>query len=148
MNKAFVREADSWEEFCPRCGAAGQAVARPVIIAQMRDATDLQLADNANICLTPNCNVVYFDQFERVVLVDALIRSIYPKDPSAPLCPCFGLTADDIEQDLADGAPTRTRACLQRAQSAEARCEELAPSGRSCVADVQRFYMRAKSNRR
>lgn len=148
MNKAFVREADSWEEYCPRCGGAGQPVPRQVMINQLRDPATLSLADNANICLTPTCDVVYFDQFERVVSASELTRSIYPKDPSAPICSCFGLTADDIEQDLIEGSPTRTRACVQRAQSGEARCEEVAPSGRSCIADVQGLYVRTKATRR
>ncbi|MFM7843003.1 MAG: hypothetical protein ACKOBW_10295 [Planctomycetota bacterium] len=148
MNKAFVREADSWEEYCPRCGGTGQPVSRAVMLNQLRDPASLLLADNANICLTPTCDVVYFDQFERTILTSALKRSIYPKDPSAPICSCFGLTADDVELDLTEGAPTRTRACVKRAQSSEARCEETAPSGRSCLADVQGLYLRTKAARR
>ena len=144
MNKAFLREPDAVDERCPRCGAPGQAVPRALVAAQVRQPDELRIADVANFCATPTCPVVYFDGFERIVTVDALARPIYPKDPNAPICACFGLTRDDIELDLAEGVVTRTKACVLRAQSPEAQCAERAPNGRSCVAEVQRLYRRLK----
>jgi hypothetical protein len=66
---------------------------------------------------------------------------VYPKDPTAPICACFGLTRDDIEADVREGAPTRTKAVLQKAKSPEARCMHTAANGRSCVAYVQKYYL-------
>lgn len=145
MNKAFVREPDQGEEYCPRCGAAGQPVNRSTIAAQVVDATQISVAEVANFCPTPTCDVAYFDMFERVITVDALRRGVYPKDPDAPICACFGLTTADIDQDLADGVVTRTKACLLKAQSPESRCHETAANGRSCVAEVQRYFVQRKS---
>lgn len=144
MNKAFVRESDVTDEFCPRCGAAGISVQRETLRAQLVEAAWPTLADPANFCPTPTCEVAYFDGFQRLALVTELRHPVYPKDPLAPLCPCFGLTANDVEQDLAEGVVTRTRACVQRAQSSEARCVECAPTGRPCVAEVQRYYMQRR----
>lgn len=148
MNKAFLREPDSTDEFCPRCGAAGLTVQRATILNQARDAASVLIAEVANFCPTPTCDVAYFDMFERVVSVDALKAGVYPKDPSAPICSCFGLTADDIEQDLAEGGVTRTKACLLQAQGPLAQCHERSPTARSCVTDVQRYYLQRKNSKR
>jgi hypothetical protein len=89
--------------------------------------------------------VAYFDAFERSVLAADLRRPAYPKDPAAPLCACFGLTRADIEQDVAEGVVTRTRAAVAKAKSSAARCAELAADGRSCVAHVQKYYMQCRN---
>jgi hypothetical protein len=85
--------------------------------------------------------VAYFDVFERLVLAADLQRPAYPKDPVAPICACFGLTQADIEQDVREGVATRTKAALDRANSAEARCSETAANGQPCVGYVQKYYL-------
>jgi hypothetical protein len=100
------------------------------------------LSDASFFCPFARCEVAYFDQFERAVTVDALVRPVSPKDPDAPLCGCFGLGREEIEADIRDGTPTRVRALLERAKSAEAHCLTASPTGESCVAEVQRCYMR------
>ena len=144
MNKAFVREPDATDERCPRCGGIGIPVSRAVVLRHVREPASVAIAETANFCPSPGCDAVYFDMFERVIAVAAVGPPIYPKDPQAPLCACFGLTADDIDRDLAEGVATRTKACLLRARTVEARCGELAPTGQSCVAEVQRYFMRRK----
>ncbi|MFO0867543.1 MAG: hypothetical protein U0935_01225 [Pirellulales bacterium] len=145
MNKAFLRESDSTDEFCPRCGAAGVTVQRSTVLRLVREPETLALAEVANFCPTPTCEVAYFDGFERVVPTVALRHGVYPKDPAAPICCCFGLTTADIELDLAEGTVTRTKACLLQAQSPQAECQTRSPTGRSCVADVQRYYLQRKN---
>jgi hypothetical protein len=99
------------------------------------------ITDPANFCPSPQCEVVYFDCFGRVMLTGDVARPVYPKDPSAPICPCFGLTREDIERDIEEGAPTRTREVVQRAKTPAARCRQMAASGQPCVAFVQKYYM-------
>jgi hypothetical protein len=142
MNKAFVRDPDPSVEYCPHCGSPGQPVGQKTVEAHVPDQSQRQIAEPANFCATPSCDVAYFDGFERVVLTSALAGPIYPKDPAAPICACFGLTCDDIDQDIAEGTVARTKAMLERAKSADANCPLKSPSGRSCVADVQRYYMK------
>ena len=72
-------------------------------------------------------------------------QPVYPKNPAAPLCACFGLTREDVEEDIREAGVTRTRVCVEKAKSAEARCAVASPSGQSCVAEVQRYYMRLRS---
>jgi hypothetical protein len=79
--------------------------------------------------------------FERVLLTSDLSHAVYPKDTTAPICTCFGLTRDDIEADVREGAPSRTRAVLEKAKSPEAHCGRSAANGRSCVAYVQKYYL-------
>ena len=144
MNKAFVRESDSTDVLCPRCGAAGIDTLRAAFETYVPPDARRPLAASTYFCPTPTCPVAYFDAFEAVVPVDALNASVYPKDSAAPLCPCFGLTLQDVEADIAEGTPTRIRALLAKSKTPDARCDELSPTGRSCIADVQRCYFKLR----
>jgi hypothetical protein len=144
MNKAFVREPDAVEDSCPRCGSAGLRVTEETLKAFLSPDQLRHIAPASSFCPLASCEVAYFDGFERMILARDLGRTFYPKDPTAPLCPCFGLTCEDIEQDVRDGVVTRTRAAVQRAKTDEAMCTIKSPSGRSCVADVQKYYMKCR----
>jgi hypothetical protein len=144
MNKAFVREPDTTEVLCPGCGAAGIDTLRAAFETHVPSDARRPLAASTYFCSTPTCPVAYFDAFEATVPVEVLTKAVYPKDPAAPLCPCFGLTIDDVEDDVADGTPTRIRALFAKAKSPAARCDELSPTGRSCIPDVQRCYFKLR----
>lgn len=143
MNKAFIREADSADERCPRCHAPGQPVGAATLDALLLPERRRELGETAYFCVTPQCEVAYFDPFERVVTTAALRQPVYPKDPDAPLCPCFGVTADEIEQDARRGEVGRVRGLLDRAKSAEAACITRSVRGQSCATEVQRCFLRA-----
>ena len=148
MNKAFVREPDQTAEYCPRCGAQGETIGCETLETYLSVAQRGRVSQRSNFCPSPRCEVAYFDGFELVILVSDLSRTVYPKDPEAPICACFGLTCEEIEQDVAEGVATRTRAILEKAKSAEARCVCLAANGRSCVAYVQKYYMQCLQAKR
>jgi hypothetical protein len=82
--------------------------------------------------------------FERTVLTKDIIRPVYPKDSTAPLCGCFGLTCEDVEDDIAEGTVVRVKALLARAQSSEAMCRTLSINGKSCVEAVQKYYFKSR----
>jgi len=144
MNKAFVKEDDSIVARCPKCSSPGSPVYRETLEAHLKPEALKQLNDLAFFCPFSRCQVVYFDLFERSIDESQILKPVYPKNPVAPLCACFGLTTDDVEDDLRDGSVTRTRACVERAKSPEARCAIASPSGQSCVAEVQKYYMRRR----
>ncbi|MFN0051761.1 MAG: hypothetical protein ACKV0T_06200 [Planctomycetales bacterium] len=146
MNKAFVRENDAPDSRCPRCGSPGQGVYRETLEAHVLPAAREHLNDLAFFCPFARCPVVYFDLFDRVVETRDVLHPVYPKHPAAPLCACFGLTCEDVEQDLREGSVARTRACIERAKSPEARCAVASPSGQSCIAEVQRYYMQRRAD--
>ena len=144
MNKAFVREPDGNVEYCPRCGSQGQPVGKETLTHRLPGELIRKVAETANFCPSPQCAVVYFDAFERVVLTADLPTPVYPKDPAAPICACFGLTREDIEQDVREGVVTRTKAILEKAKSPAARCTAMAANGQSCAAYVQKYYMQCR----
>jgi CopZ-like zinc binding protein len=145
MNKAFVREPDdNGERRCPHCGSIGVAVDEETISAHLTEEGRGELGDPGFYCPFPRCGVAYFDLFDRIAPVDRLINAAYPKDPTAPLCRCFGLTVDDVETDIRSGSVERIRAVIERSRTPEARCHIAAPDGRCCVPEVQRYYFRAK----
>ncbi len=145
MNKAFLREPDQAESRCPACDAVGQSVGSQTLSAQLTEELRRRFADTAAFCRTENCPVVYFDDFGAKVERGELSRPIPIKDVDAPLCGCFGLTRDDIEQDVAEGVVTRTKAVVLKGQSAEARCSTQSPNGRPCLPEVQGYYVRCKN---
>jgi hypothetical protein len=144
MNKAFVREPEGTVDRCPSCGSPGQPVGSITLDAFVRPESRAELGETASFCPSETCPIVYFDAFERHVRAEQLVRGVYPKDPSAPICACFGVTCDEIEADVREGTATRTRALLDRAKSSEAHCSHSAANGQSCVAAVQRCFMKLR----
>ena len=102
------------------------------------------MAASTYFCPTPTCAVAYFDAFEATVDVNSLARPVFPKDPGAPLCACFGLMMEDVEADVAEGVPKRIRTLLAKSKGPEARCDELSPTGRTCIPEVQRCYFKLR----
>jgi hypothetical protein len=144
MNKAFVREPDDTGQLhCPACGSLGVAVQRETWQAHVKPDT-VSLAETAFFCPYAKCEVVYFDMFERRATVDQLWHGVYPKDPQAPLCGCFGLTVEDVQVDVREGVVTRVRDLLAKASSTAAQCRTKAASGQCCVPEVQRCYMKLR----
>jgi hypothetical protein len=103
------------------------------------------LAETAFFCPYAKCDVVYFDMFERRVTTDAMRHGVYPKDPQAAICGCFGLGREDVEADIREGTATRVRALLAKVRAGEANCQRMSPSGQPCTAEVQRYYMKLHS---
>jgi hypothetical protein len=146
MNKAFVREPEfDGRAFCPRCGTLGLPVESGPLDTHIRPEFRAKMHDSAWFCGFPRCEVAYFNLFDAVVLTSQLKGPVYPHDPNAPICACFGLTYDDVEADVRDGVPTRIRELLARSKSAAANCHTLAADGRSCMSAVQELYMRLRA---
>jgi hypothetical protein len=146
MNKAFVREPEeTGDRKCPRCGSLGVAVGGATLDAHLSGAARRLVAETAWFCAFARCDVVYFDAFDRVVDEQVFGKPVYPKDPEAPICSCFGLTLDDVEADIAEGGVTRVRELVEKARSPAARCLQLAPSGQCCVGEVQRTFMQRRA---
>jgi Zinc binding domain len=144
MNKAFVKEAEPSHDYCPRCGSDGDPVEPRTVAAHVDESVAKTLGGALSYCPSERCEVVYFDSFGRSIFVEMLRAPAYPKAPDAPICPCFGLTCEEIQRDVEEGVATRTKGIVARAKSAEARCDIFAVDGRSCVPRVQKYYMKYK----
>ena len=145
MNKAFIKEPDdTGQRHCPRCGSLGTAVQLETLQAHLTPEALRNLSDAAYFCPYPRCDVVYFDAFDRQATTDVLLHGVYPKDREAPMCGCFGLTEEDVEQDIREGGATRVRELLAKAKSPDARCTVRSASGQCCVPEVQRYFMKLR----
>ena len=142
MNKAFVRETDDSDPRCPLCGATGASVPETAIANYVPSELRHRLGAMVYFCETPTCAAVYYDAVEDHLSASDLACTVYPKDSSAPLCACFGLTAEDIEQDLSEGSPRRVREIVAKSKTTAAQCAVAAASGRCCVPAVQKYYLR------
>ncbi|MBQ18415.1 MAG: hypothetical protein CMJ65_14965 [Planctomycetaceae bacterium] len=143
MNKAFVKEAEfDGRAFCPQCGQLGIAVLGPTLDAHVQSEIRPAMGDSGWFCNFERCEVAYFNLFEESVTGDQLVGPVFPMDPRAAVCACFGLTMQDIEADVAEGHPGRIRELFERSQSDEARCQTAAADGRCCLQEVQRIYFR------
>ena len=144
MNKAFVREPDEPDlHRCPQCEVPGRPVTPVTLEANLSQDAVRELGTSAFHCPNARCGVVYFDRNDMAVDGSRLARpAVDADDPDQPLCPCFGFMRQDVQLDLQEGAPTRTRALLARAQSPQAHCETSTIDGQSCVARVQQYYLK------
>lgn len=144
MNKAFVREPDGDDVLCPRCQSLGETVlpaaAQAFITAEQRQ----RLAERVFFCPAASCPVAYFDAMESAVEATELTRPVHPKDPAAPLCGCFGLTLEDVSDDIAEGTPRRIRELLAKSKSPAAHCANASPTGKCCLPEVQRIYFKLR----
>jgi Zinc binding domain len=145
MNKAFVKEPEpDGRAFCPRCGNLGLPVESGPLETHIRPEFRTRLHDSAWFCNFARCDVAYFNLFDAIVTVDELNGPVYPHDPDAPICACFGLNYDDVAADVREGTPTRIRELFAKAKTADARCHTLAADGRPCTAAIQELYMRLR----
>ena len=145
MNKAFVKEPEpDGRAFCPRCGNLGLPVETGPLDAHIRPEFRSRLHDSAWFCNFARCDVAYFNLFDAIVTVDELQGPVYPHDPDAPICACFGLSYDDVVADVNEGTPTRIRELFAKAKSANAQCHTLAADGRPCIAAIQELYLRLR----
>ncbi|MCI0334877.1 MAG: hypothetical protein L0228_16815 [Planctomycetes bacterium] len=147
MNKVFVKEPEfDGRAFCPRCGNLGLPVESGPLDTHIRPECRGMMHDAAWFCNFPRCDVAYFNLFDAIVTTDELKGPVYPHDPDAPICACFGLNYDDVVADVRDGTPTRIRELLAKSKSGDARCHTLAADGRSCMTAIQELYMKLRAN--
>ena len=145
MSSAFIREPDEYGEAnCPVCESHGVLVGTETMDAHIKPEHRHEISTTGYFCPSATCDVAYFDVFRRRINTDALNGPVYPKDPQAPICPCFGLTLEDIKKDVAEGTVTRVKDVVLRARTPEARCAFTAADGQCCVQAVQLHFHKLK----
>lgn len=148
MNKAFVREPEDYgNAYCPRCGSLGTRVGEGALDTHCSPEVRGRVRESAWFCPVASCEVAYFNPFGMIIRANELRGPVYPKDPDATLCACFGFSMDDIYADLESEKPYRIRALLARSQSAEAHCSTAAADGQCCLREIQRLYIRLREAR-
>lgn len=146
MSRAFVKEAEEHDPRCPApdgCGGIGQPVADTTLVAQLGAEAAAHFHAQAFYCPDPHCPVAYFDGFGTRVPSTALKTHAWPKHAGAPVCACFGVTAEQIEEWAHSGDKAKMRELLARVEGPEARCAVRAPDGRSCEPELRRVFLKA-----
>lgn len=145
MNKAFVREPEQDDSvYCPRCGLPGLPVGAGPLDTHVREDIRDRLPATAWYCSQSSCDVAYFTPLGVVVLLSELRSGVYPYDPDAPLCACFGLSYDDVLADVDAGVPTRIRQLLADSRTSAAACALKAVDGQCCLTQVQKLYLKLR----
>ncbi len=135
-----MREAEPTEPVCPGCGTAGEPVGAATLEAQLAADVRAPLGDRAYYCVASGCRTAYFNGWGASVAVERVASPAWPKDPAAPICPCFGIAAADVIADARDGRKDRVKSLVDRSQGPEARCAARCPDGRSCLPRVLRLF--------
>ncbi len=144
MSRAFVKETDDREPRCPVCTGRGVPVTRVTIAALAGEPAAARLGAETFCCDVPSCEIAWFDGVGARVRVDELRAPPWPKDPSAPVCACFGVGADQIEAWGARADTAAVKALLERVKGTSARCATKAFDGSSCEPHVRKIFLRAR----
>ena len=140
MSRAFMKDPEPGDPACPACGTAGDAVGLPTLEAQLAPADVASLSGAVFACPNPRCRTAYFNAWKAAAGVERLKSPAHPKVAGAPICPCLGLTADDVVADARAGRKDRIREVRERSEKPDAACVRLAPDGRPCAQRVLRLY--------
>ncbi len=145
MNKAFVKEPEPEEPRCPLpegCGGIGTSVALATVESQLRAGHGLSLPNNLYYCSSADCSLAYYNPYGFKIPAAMLIQQTYPKDLAGPICPCLGVTAEEIRREAEAGERAKVREVVQYCQSEKADCARRSPTGSSCESEVRRLFMR------
>jgi hypothetical protein len=140
MSRAFMKESEQADPRCPGCGALGEQVGVATLQAHLPADACATLGDKAFYCVNSECPTAYFNAWGVAVPRDRMTGPAYPKDPAAPLCCCFGLTASDVITDAREGRKDRVKDLVERAKGPEAKCSERCPDGQPCVTRVLQLF--------
>lgn len=136
MSRAFVKESEPGDPRCPACGGIGDPVGAATLDSLAPKEKRAMLGSAAFWCGSADCAVGWFTAWGESVPAG----KAWPKDPSAPICPCTGLTAPEVVADATSGRKDRMKALKERAEGPTSRCLTTCPDGKPCVARVFRLF--------
>lgn len=128
---------------CPECGARGKPVGAVTLHALLTPSTlpSIRTPDGWRHCASVGCATAYYhpESGDRVACSGVSVR-IGTKETAAPrpLCYCFGLTAEDIEAEVASsGGSTIADRITEQCRRGLDRCAETNPQGSCCLGNVR-----------
>lgn len=135
-----MKDPEPGEPRCPGCGGLGDPVGPTTLDAHLPAAARAPLGGSAFYCAAPSCRNAYFNAWGAVASSDQVTGTAWPKDPEAPICPCFGVMSGDVLSDARDGRKDRVKALVERAKGPDARCVQRSPDGACCITRVLRLF--------
>lgn len=137
---------------CPECGELGKTVQRITLGALVKPEKRHTIPAGKEFCFcrSERCDVVYFLP-DRVLFrkTDLSVRVALkePKDPTVPVCYCFGWTSEKIQAELqATGKSTVIDQIKAQVQAGNCYCEITNPQGSCCLGNVSQAVKQASKN--
>ncbi len=95
---------------CPQCGDKGRTVNNVTVASLVAAARNDEVgADDYNLCLRPDCEIVYYTADRRFRTGDMAVRIAF-KDPAGPVtvCYCHRLSEDDVIHEMRTNVAARS----------------------------------------
>jgi len=130
-------------DFCQRCGAHGQTVARETLEALLTpDALTRLQRGPYFFDRSPDCEVVYFSNENDSYFTKRELGvrvGIKETTPPIPICYCFGHTVESAISEIQSiGRSTVAARITKEIQAGNCACEVKNPSGRCCLGEVNK----------
>lgn len=132
------------EVACPTCQTYGLKVSALTIRSQVKkEPLKLLEADleKFHFCTNPECNTVYYNDTQIVVVQDEIKSKVTIKnsDASTPLCYCKKLLKEQFYQMLRDNEPNIAQKIKSIITDGKSFCEKSNPKGICCTEDIKSF---------
>ncbi|MFZ3385137.1 MAG: hypothetical protein WA144_14555 [Candidatus Methanoperedens sp.] len=133
---------------CTECGNTGKPVMEITLRSMVKEPVleTIGNPDGFYFCETPACEVVYFNNRQRVYLhkQDVKVRiGIKETENPVPVCYCFGWTQERIFEQIRQlGYSTAVREIGAKIKADECACDINNPSGRCCLGEVNKTVKR------
>lgn len=127
---------------CPSCRRPGRGVDEITLRALLKPAAlERRGGTEHRFCTTPECPIVYFGSEETFGREDLSVPVLQKQaEGPCPVCYCFGITRDDIRNEIAatgrTTAPERIRRLVEADRCA---CELRNPQGSCCLGNVSKL---------
>lgn len=127
---------------CPACGTLGKPVKRITLEALLKPErkAGIPVQDEFCFCRGPECDVVYFLPGQALFRKEDLTVRVglkEPEDSMAPVCYCFGWTAQKIQEEITrTGRSTATEQIKAQVKAGNCACEVTNPQGSCCLGNV------------
>jgi bacterioferritin-associated ferredoxin len=133
---------------CPTCGIAGISVPLVTVKGMAKNTPDAKLNGEFYICVTPSCDIAYFNQNTVLRQIDVAIP-LYWKDGANPkfVCYCNHVTEEEIINAVTHDN-VRTLKDISRSTGAarNGKCLNNNPKGVCCHKDIEIIIQRTLEN--
>ena len=128
---------------CPRCGTTGKRVETITLKSLLLPDALAKLEPNSHyqLCMNPNCGVVYFNENGQSFLTAELKVPVFHKteDDDCPVCYCFGWTRAKIKREIEKtGKSTAVAAITEHIKAGRCGCNVNNPQGSCCLDNVRK----------
>lgn len=139
-----IKETKSGAEPCPECGKQGWHVPDTAVYNLLKEeAREKMESGNYHICVSPDCNVVYYNPLNRTTFDKDSVRvKVWLKDSGddVPLCYCNEITRGKIKEAWQKGSRTYTEVVnITGAAKGKCNCKYENPAGRCCSSVIKQY---------